>query len=220
MNTMTEQLYKVLGDGGQPHIGGGVWYLPKGKRPGKWMPKVANIIMCTSGYHLVDAAHIVDFLNYGYHIYEAEGRGACLQDTDKSCWDEARLVRELRWGEREARLFACDCAERALDRLAERGVAVDARSRSAVAVSRQYAEGVATVDELSAAWAAAWAAAGDAARAAAWAAAGDAAGAAARAAARAAAGDAAGDAAWDAERQWQTERLLDYLYGRTNQEDE
>ena len=89
------------------------------------------------------------------------------------------------WNERTARLFACHCAEDALQY-------TDKGSRPtlecAIYVARCYADGAASDKELDAAWDAAW----DAARAAA----GDAAWAAAWAAARAAARDAAGAAAW------------------------
>jgi hypothetical protein len=92
--------------------------------------------------------------------------------------------------ERQQRLFACDCAERALTLVGS----PDPRSVEAIRVARMYAAGDATKEQLAAARAAAW----DAARAAAW----DAAWAAARAArdaAWAAAWAAAWDAAWDAQ---------------------
>ena len=85
--------------------------------------------------------------------------------------------------ERTQRLFACDCADRALARIAS----PDPRSIEAVRVARLYADGKATAEELDAARDAAWAAA--------W------------AAARAAAGDAAGDA----ETEWQLERAVEML---------
>jgi hypothetical protein len=137
------------------------------------------------------------------------------------------------------RMFACDCAERALLREREAGREPDQRSWDAVAVARSYTEGKATSGELDAVRDAAGAAARDAARAAArdaaWAAARaaarDAAGAVSRAASRAAAGaaaragawdaaraaawdaawDADWDAAWDAETEWQTQRLIQLL---------
>ena len=87
--------------------------------------------------------------------------------------------------DRLARIFACDCAERALP-IFERERPGDTRPRAAIAVARRFAAGGATRAEL----AAAGAAAGAAARAAAGAAAGD--------AAWAAAGDTAPDAAWAA----------------------
>jgi hypothetical protein len=94
--------------------------------------------------------------------------------------------------EKELRLLACDFAENALKLIKN----PDQRSLNAIAVSRRFANGEATCEELAAAWDAAW----DAARAAAWDAARDAAWAAARAAARDAARDAARAAAWAAAR--------------------
>ena len=115
---------------------------------------------------------------------------------------------------RTQRLFACDCADRALARIAS----PDPRSIEAVRVARLYADGQATDAELAAARAAgaAWDAAGAAARAAgaAW----DAAGAAARDAAGAAAGAAAWDAraaawaaAWAAEIEWQVGHMASMM---------
>jgi hypothetical protein len=95
-------------------------------------------------------------------------------------WVLVRVIDDdLMW-----RLWACDCAERALLRERDAGREPDARSWRAVEVARAYAIGDVTDEEL--------ATARDAAGAAAWAA-----GAAARAAARATAG-AAARAAWDA----------------------
>ena len=82
--------------------------------------------------------------------------------------------------EKEIRLMACDFAQRVVHLMK------DARSVTAIKVARNYANGLATIEELNAARAAAWAAA----TAAAWA---------ARAAAWAAAGDAVRAAAWAAD---------------------
>ena len=89
--------------------------------------------------------------------------------------------------DRQRRLLACDCAERALGRVEN----PDPRSLQAVAVSRRYAYGDATDDELAAALDAAWDAARDAA------------------------GDAAGDAAWAAACSWMTDRLFEYIASST-----
>ena len=109
--------------------------------------------------------------------------------------------------DRTMRLFACDCAERALMRERSRGREPDPRLWAAVDVARRYAAGEATKGELAAArdaaWDAAWDAAGYAARAAARAAAWE--------AARDAARDAAGYAAGYAEREWQCAHLAEML---------
>lgn len=119
------------------------------------------------------------------------------------------VLREEWVPSRLLRLFACDCAERALTREREAGREPDPRSWQAVEVARQHADGQTTDAELAAARAAARAAAG-AAGAAAWAAAGAAAGDAWDAAGDAA-WDAAGAAAGDAERLWQIQHLREML---------
>jgi len=206
--------YKVLGIGGTAHYGGtGEWHLPQGKRPGKWMPRIDNPQPCERGYHVCRRGQLVDWL--GPEIYEVEVRGARINEHDKTVAEQARLIRRLdNWTKRTARLFACDCAERAVSRIGN----PDPRSVEAISVARRYAAGQATHKDLAAAWDAAWDAAGDAAgdaaRGAAWAA--------ARAAARAATRDAARAAAWAAasigaranEGRWQTRRLFEYLDGK------
>ena len=99
---------------------------------------------------------------------------------DDALW----ALRTVEGKHREIRLMACDFAESVVH------LANDERCNKAIEVSRRFANGLATKEEVNAARAAAW----DAARAAAW----DAARAAARDAARAAAWDAASAAARDA----------------------
>ena len=102
---------------------------------------------------------------------------------DDALW----CLRAVNGHDREIRLYAVWCARQV------QHLITDPRSLAALDVAERYAHGLATDEEL----AAAWDAAGDAARYAAWDAAGDAAWD-ARAAAGAAAWDAAGYAAWDA----------------------
>ena len=112
-----------------------------------------------------------------------------LVREDISCEDRLWVVlRTDLVSEKLMRLFAVWCA-RQVQHLMK-----DDRSIKALDVAEAFANGLATKEELAAAWAAAWDAARAAAWAAAWAAAGDAARDAARAAAWAAAWAAAGDA--------------------------
>ena len=196
-------------------------YLPKGSRPGKWLPKVKELEICRSGWHGCDDADIIEYLQD--EMYEVETRGNVIRDSDKWAATQMRLVRKCEgWNEKTARLFAYDCAERSL-RFFEEKYPGDKRPRMSIETARRFAEGKATRKEMAAAgaaardaaWDAARAAARVAARAAARAAAGAAAWAAARDAAWAAVGDAswdaAWDAAWDAERKWQWTRLKKLL---------
>lgn len=101
--------------------------------------------------------------------------------------------------DKEARLFACDCAKSVLH-IFEVKYPNDNRPKKCIEVARRFANGNATKAELAAAWAAARAAASDAAWDAARDAAWDAAWAAVRAAASDAARAAARAAAWDVAR--------------------
>jgi len=206
-------LYKVLGNKGVAHHGGsGRWHLPHGKRPGKWMPAVkGDIALCSNGYHLIPATSLLEWL--GPTLYEAEGRGDQQTDSTKLAFREARLIRKFEhWNDRNARLFAADCAARALNRWREDFKAkrlqqdVDPRSHAAVVIARQLAIG--GVDE------AARSAAESAAESAAWSAARLAARLAARSAVESAVESAAWSAAWSAEKAWQNDRLFQYLNGR------
>lgn len=216
-------LYKFLKSGGLPaHGGAGKWNLPHGNRPGKWMPEITGaLVACEKGYHLCEEKDLTSWI--AEDLYIAEYRGETIVADDKMVTREARLLsRVTTWNERTARLFACDCAERALKLIGDKA---DARSIDAVRIARLFADGKATQEDLAAAsdaaraatwgaatWAAsdaARAAASDAARAAAWYAARDA----AWYAAGAAAGAAAEAAARDAEIEWQTARLMWYLNG-------
>jgi len=191
--------FKVLNeDGTACHSGHGQWPLPNNGRPGKQLSVKGKLSPCEHGLHLCREQDLVLWL--GPAIYAAQYQGERMDHNDKIVVRTARLLQRLgTWDDRSARLFACDCADRALALLEK----PDPRSVEAVAVARRFAVGDATGKELDAARAAAE----DAARAAAYA---------ARAAARAAAwaaGAAARAAAWDAEREWQTGRLMQYLRG-------
>jgi hypothetical protein len=230
-------LYKVLNEDGSARMGNGSWHLPRGSRPGKWMPPIDGpLVACRNGYHLCRHGDLIQWC--GPAIYIAEHKGELLEASDKVVVRRARLVSRLGvWGETTARLFAADCAERVVGLISKHG-GNDEAAKRAIGVARRYAHGKASPQELDAARAAAWAAARaaawdaardaawdaerdaardaawDAAWAAAWDAAWDAARDAAWDAARDAAWAAAWDAAWDAEREWQTDRLFDYLEGR------
>ena len=181
------KLYKVLGKEGKPCNGGtGVWHLPKGKRPGKWMPAIENIQACKRGYHLCRKGDLLNWFNET--IYEAEGKGRNIKRNDKIVYEKARLICQLNWDNKIARLFAADCASRALKRF-EKEFPSDKRPRLAIKAARNFARGKISQEEL------------------------DAAQSAAQSAAESAASPAAQSAASRNENAWQTKRLMKYLNG-------
>ena len=208
--------YKVLGKGGVPcNSGKDQWNLPKDGEPGKWMPKIDDIIPCERGYHLCRREDLIHWLNK--EIYEAEGRGEFIRhDDNKDVFPEARLLRRIEtWNDKTARLFEADCAEHVLY-FFEKRYPNDDRPRKVIQAARDFANGKIPEDELRAArepargviWDVGREMAREAARAATW------------EAAREAremtweAWETTWEAAEEAEKKWQTERLFYYLEGK------
>ena len=150
-----KKYYKVLGKGGVSCNGGkGKWNLPKNGKPGKWMPKIDNIIPCQRGYHLCREEDLINWLNE--EIYEAEGRGDFIRDINKDVFQEARLIKKIvEWNDKTARLFAADCAEHVLH-IFEREYPKDDRPRKAIQAGRDFANGKISAAARDAAGAAAW----------------------------------------------------------------
>ena len=194
--------YKVLNeDGSCRNTGVGSWSLPVKNddgtwTPGEWLEVEGDLALCKNGLHGCDGeAQLLEWI--GPAIFEMEYAGERLDGDYKFCARRARLLRKLEtWNDRTARLFACDCAERVLH-IFETERPDDKRPRNAIDVSRRYADGQATKKELDATRDAVWAAARVAAMDAVW----------------AAVWAAAWDAASAAERQWQADRLAEYLRG-------
>jgi len=174
------KLYKLTHpDGACVNGGTGVWPLPNG-HPGAWFEASGPLVPCKNGLHLCEATDLIHWS--GPALWEAESDGESIRHENKTVVRRARLVRRVdAWNDRNLRLFACECAERAIAAEERAGRKVDPRSRAAVEVAA-----------LEAAWSA---------RAAAWAA--------ARAAAWEVPWAVAWEAAWAAERDWQAKRLVE-----------
>ena len=101
--------YKVLKSDGSAVYGTGKWFLPKGKKPGKWMPPIkGELEMCKKGYHAVDREHLVEWVNARIFVLEFKDEPV-TDGLSKYVGAQARLLSELKtWNERTARLFACD----------------------------------------------------------------------------------------------------------------
>ena len=115
--------YKVLDETAQSiHGGTARWFTPQEGRPGAWMPKIERIIMCVSGYHLVDESAIIHWI--GPSIWEAEHRGWFMgPDEGKIVAQEARLVTKIEgWHRRAFMSFTVDCMDHVGEELRERYV--------------------------------------------------------------------------------------------------
>lgn len=158
---MSAKYYKALGPDRRPYHGGsGQW-----PEPGEWLEVEGELKPCERGLHVCREDQLIHWL--GPEIWEVEIDESELIDAgDKCVVRRARLLRRMEgWTEGTARLFAADCAERALGNFEAR-YPNDKHPRQAIQAARDYAEGRIDEDQLAAAWDAAWDAAGAAAGAA------------------------------------------------------
>jgi len=206
--------YKLLNKNGTSTTVNAAWPLPKRGKPGAWLPPIKGpLVACANGYHVLK---IEDLLSRrGAMLAEIEIKGRPLRDTNKSVVRQARTIRIVKgWNEKNLRLFAADCAERALP-IWEKKYPDDDRPLKAIKAARAFAKGKISFKTVIAARNAAYDAAYDAGAAAAAAAYAATAAADATAAAAVAAAYAAADAAAarKKERKWQIKRLEEYLNG-------
>ena len=87
--------YKVL-NGDKAKDGGNFdykQYLPKGKKPGKWLPKISDLHICKRGYHVTK--DYTKWLYQGTVVYEVEGKGTrIIEDSgDKVCFETIRFIK-------------------------------------------------------------------------------------------------------------------------------
>jgi hypothetical protein len=123
-------------------------YLPKGGRPGKWIPKVKDVAMCESGYHACEKRDLMNWANA--QLFEVELRGGIVDGDSKTVGQQMRFIRKVDgWNERNLRLAACEIAEKTVKKYWNDPD--DTRPMDAIKVARRYAHGKATEDELVAA---------------------------------------------------------------------
>ena len=143
---MAAMLFKLLPPNARS--GGHLWDLPTAEAPGRWAPNMSEPCLGSRGYHLLTMAGVMG--RGAALLYVAEGRGQCNMEIDGSvrAFESARLVRQVgAWTLDTLRLFAADCAERALDAVS----CTDDRLRGALETARRHAEGSASAEALRAA---------------------------------------------------------------------
>ena len=132
----------------------------------KWFKVDGKIECCKNGFHC--SKTILDATSYvtpGW-ICRVEVRGDFDNQGDKLAYREMRILNRVKFTETIAREVAIYSAELVLP-IYEKEYPNDKKPRNAIETAKRYLIGMATKEELAAAWDAAWAAARDAASAAA-----------------------------------------------------
>ena len=106
--------YKILGPYGRPFHGGkGTWHLPKGRRPGRWMPQIKKLVPCHVGYHVLRRSQVIEWL--GPEIWVCEIDGEHMSCRDKCVAERARLLYKAGGWDRESqKAIARDCIAHAV----------------------------------------------------------------------------------------------------------
>jgi hypothetical protein len=121
-------------------------YLPKGKRPGKWLPKLDNLAMCSTGYHVCELKDWRRWARADLYLVETKGDG--VHSDDKSAFGQIRLVRKVdTWNQDNLVRFAVKCARRQLKHY-ETQYPADKRVRDALKAATDYVDGKIDRDSL------------------------------------------------------------------------
>ena len=156
----SQQIYKFLRADMHSPTGTGKWTL------NRWRSVRGALEPCHNGLH----GAVIDNLTPFFHetLWLAEIGDEYVWHDDGSMGRKIvahrmRVVERVEtWNDRNARLFAADCAERVLKHFEDR-YPEDKRPREAIEVARRFARGEATHDELSASYSASYGAADSAA---------------------------------------------------------
>ena len=135
-----DQLYISLGTDAREHDETDrIWHLPTAGKPGVWMPPAIGDLSFDTGYVLYRFPRVLKGL--GPRLYAADYRGDLVDLEDQVIVRQARLFRWIdTWNEQTQRLFAADCAERVVY-LFEQGYPHNDWASRAIAVARQFANG-------------------------------------------------------------------------------
>lgn len=138
--------YKFLSGNGYGYYSNTPWLLPDGDGPGPWMPKIENIKMCRSGYHVCTDNNLMDWADEA--LWEVELRGKISIGKNKIVAQEARLLRRVsEWNDRTLRLCAVAGVLNILP-IFEKNNPGDMRPRRALEAAICFANGEITREEL------------------------------------------------------------------------
>ena len=111
-----------------------------GWEPGLWTPKTTPIL-CSSGWHVTDVAHLWNHWSAYGTLYRVECRGLASAGKDKTAWESIRLLEPLgTLTTKVCRQFAIECAEKVLP-IFEKAHPEDDRPRRAIEVAKDFLSG-------------------------------------------------------------------------------
>lgn len=116
-------------------------YLPTDGRPGRWLPTLSGdhraLVASQVGYHATHSEHLMEWIDA--KLYEVQLGATIAEVGNKVLGTRLRLTRAINaWGERITRLFAADCAEHVLH-VFEAACPSDDRPRRAIKTARSRA---------------------------------------------------------------------------------
>jgi hypothetical protein len=125
---------------------------------GKWFKQDGKLELCENGFHASkEPIDVLEYTSNGERLFIVEARGRILEDTDKFCSSEMRLVKEipisvLQW-------FAIACVRRTLKHW-DKKYPNDKRPQEAIEAAENYLNNPTkeNLEKLTAAWSAAWSA--------------------------------------------------------------
>ena len=125
--------------------------------PRYWLTVDGPLEACRNGIHVCGLYESFEWMSDEAWLAEVDETDGFWHKPSKFVCRRARLVEQLPWNERTARLFAADCAKHVLHFFEDKRPRDD-RPRKAIAAARDYAEGRITAAARAAAWDAAQAA--------------------------------------------------------------
>ena len=111
---------------------------------GEWKKEAAPLSMCNNGFHASE--NVIDAMSYvrAAIIARVEVRGAHLEQSDKQCWEEMRIVKAWKWDKADSVALAIFAARLVLP-IWEKRHPDDKRVRNAIETAERYARGDAGV---------------------------------------------------------------------------
>ncbi len=127
----TKKLWKTLNSGLRSEHGDCTWKI------GEWKKIREPLVMCKCGFHASE--NVIDAFFYVQPciVSQVEVRGEHLEQKDKQCWSEMRIVRAWEWTKEDSVKLAIFAAELVLS-IFEKKYPDDKRPRAAISAAREW----------------------------------------------------------------------------------